>query len=178
MIAIFFLIMTSIAQAGGRTYCVGGFDLNSPTAEGRHACNSQKVRRMHPDWHRHGLIVLNKKTKECFVCWDEVDSTCDSIFMAEHQIRYQYVFTTVQCKKSNKHKVKFHVKDGVSVLKKKPSPKSKGRPDKNTKPNEAPSQSEFQPVVLTPKLTLRKGPYTQGETIRVTGSLVDQQGRI
>ena len=160
---VFWFFFGAIVQAKAITYCVGGFDKKRPHAEAYHACNSASVRRSHPRWHRHGLIIRDKRTKECYICWDEVDDTCDTIFMVQNAKRYEHVWDANTCRSSDKNKVKFHVKDGVDILKNKPE-KVEPPPPK--------------PETLDPKINIRQGPYTQGETIRVGGSLVTPAGEI
>lgn len=159
---VLWFFFSSIVQARAITYCVGGFDKKRPHVEAYHACNSASVRRKHPRWHRHGLIIRDKRTKECYICWDEVDDTCDTVFMVKNQKRYEHVWDANTCRSSDKNKVKFHVKNGVDILKNKPE--TVAPPPK--------------PETLNPKISLRKGPYTQGETIRVGGSLVTPKGDI
>lgn len=60
------------AQGFGPTYCVG--------APG--ACNTPSVRAMHGQWHFHCFVA--RQRGGCYECYDEVDSTCVSIFLMEN----------------------------------------------------------------------------------------------
>ncbi len=61
----------ALAQAGNNTYCVG--------ASGE--CNTRAVKAKHGKWHFHTFVTNGK---DCYECYDEVDSTCATNFLRSH----------------------------------------------------------------------------------------------
>lgn len=159
MIVFFFFVLsaTNAQNLGffqhGRTYCVGGFNTSNPSQQSQHACNSFSVSLQHRNWHEHTGIIQNTKTNECFICWDESDDTCDSIFMTNHS---EFIYGYKGNCTSDSTAIFEHVKDGITI--------------------QAPSSPPVED--LRPEVFIRNGPYAEGESLRITGNLLDANNQI
>ena len=158
MIILLFTILFTVQAnvfTNSTTFCVGGFNMNSPYAQNNHACNKWSVSTVHPGcWHLHISLIRNTRTGECFNCWDECDSSCNWDFMTNNP-HFQSEYDISKCKNSDPSEVFQHVMGGVELE----STASKGKP-------------------LQPELIIRKGPYAIGETLQLTAQLNDDTGAL
>ena len=77
------LAVSSQADAGNQTYCVGGA-----------ACDSPQVRRAHRVWHFH--CNLSDGTT-CYKCYDEQDDSCETDFLKKNKWKGWKKVDAYQC---------------------------------------------------------------------------------
>lgn len=139
----------------GKTYCVGGYEGRPRTVLA--ACERPEVRRRHSQWHEHNYI-LSPDRSECFICYDEVDSTCETVFLRNHP-DFEEADWADCARLGEQHtadKVMEHVIDGTPVV---------------------PSQAPPPPVELVAKFEhMTPGPYTAGDRITLVGAVRDPSG--
>ncbi|MAA78927.1 MAG: hypothetical protein CL916_06675 [Deltaproteobacteria bacterium] len=71
-----------IVQTDAKNYCVGGVDSSQPNDESSHACNAEKIRTNHQQWTF--ATFVQDPQGNCYACWEEVDSTCTSVFLMDN----------------------------------------------------------------------------------------------
>lgn len=145
-----------LAQQLGDTYCVGGYEGTPPRVVA--ACEMPAVRAMHKGWHYHCWVTNGQ---ECFVCFDELDSTCESKFLQRNQGTWSradaYECARLYGERHGAANVVEHVINGEPV-----------------KPPPAPP-----PVQLEAKVErISPGPYTTGDTVSVVGAVRDPRGAL
>lgn len=182
--ALLWVFAATSSHAGnqkGQTYCVGGYTgqavFMNPGAV-RSTCDKPAIVRMHPKWHFHGYV---RKGNTCFSCFDEVDNTCNTIFLAKNPaFKAADVF---ECRKlgtmDDYGRLITHVIDGVEVKDRgsgdKPNPKPNVGDNSSSKPPKEPKES----YTLTPTIEadgLPPGPHPVGATVKVVGTVTDQHG--
>ena len=149
----------------GVTYCVGGFSGNPPGT--KDACGGTRMRQRHGGrWHHHNYVTDGN---QCYSCWDEVDNTCETSFLKDHP-KFR-VASPGKCKRignRNPNQIKFHVRDGRPVS-------GGGGGGKSSKGNKG--KKNGVPTKARAKVTdVSPGPYTAGDTIEMTGEVVDARG--
>ena len=153
MLLIFFTwigVVQANVFSSATTFCVGGFNLNSPSSMGQHACNKTSIVQAHPAcWHQHTSVIRNIQTDDCYICWDECDSSCDWDFMSNNP-NFQQEYDPSVCKHSDAQEVFQHVKNGVEL-----------------------DSTTANTGTLTPEIVIRKGPYAAGETVQIEIQLKD-----
>lgn len=147
------LLLASGAWAA-ETYCVGGYSGLPPNVVSR--CGQPDIEAQHEDWHFHRFV---RRGQECFLCYDEVDDTCDDVFLARNP-DFQPA-DPYECLRlgdmNNGHKLVAHVIDGQPVASPPPPPEVK---------------LEARVERVSP------GPYTAGDKISVVGALRDDKGNL
>ncbi len=141
------------AQAGD-TYCVGGYDGTPPNHVA--ACGMPNVRAMHVKWHYHCWVTDGQ---ECFVCYDEEDSTCDSKFLRRNpdwRRTDPYECARLYGEKHGAGNVVEHVINGEPVTAAPPPP----------------IQLDARVERISP------GPYTAGDKVSVVGAVRDGSGTL
>lgn len=148
------LLLSWSAQAKV-TYCVGGYEGRPRNVIAR--CDQPDIRRQHMQWHEHNYVTDGK---QCFVCYDEQDNTCDTIFLSEHP-DYSEADPDDCARLGEMHtadQLLAHVIDGHNV-----SPPALPPP---------PVQLEAKVEHITP------GPYTAGDRIHVVGAVRAEDGTV
>lgn len=154
----------SAARISGDTYCVG--PRGNPDS-----CNSSEVKKQHHPscWHDHGEALHgpgNAYTDGtfCYVCYDECDSTCDLVFLRDHD-GWRVVpeglcggrLPWAPLSEGLKH----HVIDGKALALPPPPP-----------------PAEPQDVVLTTEVSAASaGPFAVGDTVELGVALLGPDGR-
>lgn len=154
------------AFARDNTYCVSGYT-GAPSADAAMGCNSPAVRARHRKWHFHTWV---KRDGACFVCFDEVDFSCITDFLAKHG-RYERVRNHfVECPRADTmNDILFHVIDGAPVAAPTPRPVVQ----------DAPPPKPPDPVQLSARIdAVSPGPYAAGDEIELRGSLRDAKGGV
>ncbi|AKJ05906.1 hypothetical protein ATI61_110346 [Archangium gephyra] len=145
--------MPARAQAG-ETYCVGGYEGTPPDVLA--ACAMPSVREMHEDWHYHNWVTNGQ---ECFICYDEEDSTCETKFLRRNRGTWRradpYECARLYGEKHGAGNVVEHVINGEPVTPGAPPP---------------PMQLEARVERISP------GPYTAGDKVTVVGAVRDESG--
>ncbi|MDP2312629.1 MAG: hypothetical protein Q8P41_06965, partial [Pseudomonadota bacterium] len=136
----------------GVTYCVGGYDGTPP--RNADACGQPAQRRGHGDWHHHNFVTDGK---QCWSCWDEEDSTCDTSFLFRNPTWQAIDPESPRCKNHPKADTIFqHVVDGQDRV--------------------APTPP---PTVLRPTIDhVSPGPYSVDDTVTIQASVRDDQGAV
>jgi hypothetical protein len=149
------VLLSSLPARAAITYCVGGYTGTPPNEVA--ACALPEVTRLHDSWHEHMWLTDGKA---CFICYDEVDSTCQTIFLQQNP---QYApAEEYDCARlfgeGRDPQVMAHVIDGQPVAPPPPPPK---------------------PVELEARLEhITPGPYTAGDSVRVVGAVRDDKGAL
>ena len=71
LVGILTVLAAAPAHAGNNTYCVGA----------RGECSAEPIKKKHGKWHFHTFVTDGK---HCYECYDEVDNTCETNFLANH----------------------------------------------------------------------------------------------
>ncbi len=151
-----FLLATSARAQEGDTYCVGGYEGTPPNVVA--ACDMPAVRAMHSKWHYHCWVTNGQ---ECFVCYDEEDSTCIPKFLSRSSGTYRraepYECARLYGEKHGADNLVAHVIDGKPVTPPPPPP----------------------PVQLDARVErISPGPYTAGDEVTVVGAVRDEHGAL
>ncbi|WP_257453987.1 hypothetical protein [Archangium lipolyticum] len=152
LLAVVSLLLRAAPARAAETYCVGGYDGFPPNVVA--ACDQPAIRALHPRWHDH-IYVFDGK--ECSLCYDEVDDTCETVFLARNP-RYQSIDEYDCARLGESHRsgeLLAHVIDGKPVVPPPPPP---------------PVQLEARVERITP------GPYTAGDKLSVVGAVRDDTG--
>ncbi len=159
------LVAGAVAQSPvsiqGKTYCVGGYEGRAGgfPASIAAACDRVEVRSQHKAWHQH-IYILAPDRSQCLVCFDELDSTCESVFLRNNPT-YEGTDWSNCARLGEQHTgdtVLEHVIDGTPVTHSKTPP--------------PPVDLEAKVEHITP------GPYTAGDTITVVGAVRDPSGAL
>ena len=154
LLAVMSLLFAVPARAKvGETYCVGGYAGTPPNVVA--ACAQPEVVKLHRRWHEH-LYVTDGK--ECLLCYDEEDQTCETVFLARnpaYRQMYDYDCARLFGESLRSGYLLDHVIDGKSLALPPPPP---------------PVQLEAKVERITP------GPYTAGDRLSAVGAVRDGQG--
>jgi len=149
-------LATPQAWARSRTYCVSGYTGVASTVEGvNSACGRPSTEAQHwpHGWHGHNFV---RRGNECFVCYDEVDNSCESDFLYNtpgFQAASAYDCTRLGFQDTADELIA-HLVDGA-VHKAPPPPETR----------------------LTASIEdITPGPYTAGDTIAVVAAVRDEAG--
>ena len=149
LIAFFFS-----AAFAGKTYCVGGADPSNPHAESNHACYAWRIRSKHGQWHFHTFV--RDPHGNCYACWDEVDDTCESVFLYENP-NWSYGVEFF-CRFNNPSEIHSHVING-RVVQETPPPPPPPKPEK-----------------VRVDIRIPPGPYKKEGSVLVEGVLLGEDG--
>lgn len=140
------LLLLSVADARPKTWCVGGYNGEPPSVVA--ACGRPEIAKQHRRWHEHNYL---RRGDECFICWDEVDSSCVRDFLRNHP-DYTKVRNLFACKRqANADTVIGHRIAGQDQV----------------------------GTTVTPRLDgVSAGPYTAGDSITLRGAVRDAAGDI
>jgi hypothetical protein len=167
LLLLLLFLPSNEALARDKTYCVSGYT-GPASLDSAMGCNTPAVRAKHAKWHFHTWV---KRNGACFVCFDEVDFSCITDFLANYRgyERVRNHFT--ECGPSNTmNDILFHVVEGKDVQAAPPPPPPKADPAPPKPPD---------PVVLTARLDhVSPGPYAAGDEIELRASLRDGGGAI
>lgn len=136
----------------GVTYCVGGYDIQGFNHVD--ACQLPAQAGRHSAWHFHAFLTDGTA---CYACWDEEDSTCETVFVAENKgWRSLFPFESLCAGHPASDSVLHHVVDGQDV---------------GTPPPRVTS--------LTAALdALTPGAHAAGDRMAVSGAIRDTRGAI
>lgn len=150
------LLAAPVLAQMGDTYCVGGYEGTPPNVVAR--CDQGDVRSLHARWHEHGWLTDDA---QCFVCYDEEDSTCFTKFLLRNLGKYRptdkYECARLFGETHTASTLVEHVIDGKPVAPPPPPP---------------PVQLEARVERISP------GPYTAGDSVAVVGAVRDEQGAL
>ncbi|QRO00333.1 hypothetical protein JRI60_15525 [Archangium violaceum] len=152
LLVVVSLLPRAAPARGAETYCVGGYDGTPPNVVA--ACDLPAVRALHPRWHAHTYVFDGK---ECSLCYDEEDNTCQTVFLARNpSYRRAYEYDCTRLGESHRSgELLAHVIDGKPVSPLPPPP---------------PMQLEARVERISP------GPYTAGDRLSVVGAVRDDTG--
>jgi len=154
LLAVMSLLLSVPARAKvGETYCVGGYAGTPPNVVA--ACEQPEVVRLHRKWHEHIYVTDGRG---CFLCYDEVDDTCETVFLArnpDYREMDPYECARLFGEGLRSGYLLAHVIDGKSLTPPPPPP---------------PVQLETKVERITP------GPYTAGDKLSAVGAVRDGQG--
>jgi hypothetical protein len=140
------------ALAGSNTYAVCGYTGVPPRIVT--PCAQPRITSQHFLWHFHFFVTDGR---ECAVCFDEEDATCNTVFIANSSTyRAAEDHECARLGEMHSNKVIAHVVDGVAVVAPPPPPLSLASVVDSVGP----------------------GPYTAGDTVKLEGSVRAPDGSI
>jgi hypothetical protein len=154
LLALLLLLVAAHARAAD-TYCVGGYSGTPPDVVA--ACERPEVARLHAAWHQHCWLTDGKA---CFICYDEEDNTCITVFLLNNIGSYE-IADEYECAR------RFGEAQGADNL---VAHVIDGRPVTPPSPPATPVQLEARVERISP------GPYTAGDKVSVVGAVRDDQG--
>ena len=146
-------LLAAVPSRAAETYCVGGYTGRPPHVVA--ACAQPEIVRLHAKWHEHLYLTDGKA---CFLCYDEVDDTCEKVFLRrnpDYRPMDAHGCAVLFGENLRSGELLAHVIDGKHLTPPPPSP---------------PAQLEAKVERITP------GPYTAGDRLSAVGAVRDDQG--